>query len=158
MGKRLLEKVIALNDSTSFKLLPSTFKYYFTYVHTLVNLQTKRVNVSFNHKILHYNVLFFALQIGISDKYTTDYNQCIYTEKIVLSNQQNYFVGIYATKFFCCANKTFCYINQILVTSTKCFVRTTKCFVSITKKVLLHTFFSQCTVNRAVFRLVGALY
>ena len=29
------------------------------------------------------------------------------TEKTVLSSQQKYFVGIYATKFFCCANKTF---------------------------------------------------
>ena len=40
----------------------------------------------------------------------------LYTEKTVLSNQQKYFIGIYATKLFFCANKTFSYINQILVT------------------------------------------
>ena len=45
---------------------------------------------------------------------STDFRD--YTEKTVLSNQQKYFVGIYATKFFCCSNKTFCYINKILVT------------------------------------------
>ena len=43
-------------------------------------------------------------------------NNVKHTEKTVLSNQQKYFIGIYATKLFSCANKTFCYINQILVT------------------------------------------
>ena len=40
----------------------------------------------------------------------------IFTEKTIFSNQHKYFVGIYTTKFFCCANKTFLHINQILVT------------------------------------------
>ena len=50
----------------------------------------------------------------------------LYTEKTILSNQQKYFVGIYATKFFCCSKKnillyqsSFGYLNKMFCQDNK---------------------------------------